>query len=63
MKDYYFEPPDIIVFPVIDWHYRFQRPQHISTQLAIHGHRVFYLRTYFSEGTQSTVQLLRDDLP
>jgi len=63
LKDYYFEPSDIIVFPVIDWHYRFQRPQHISTQLAIHGHRVFYLRTYFSEGTQSTVQLLRDDLP
>lgn len=63
MKDYYFELPDIVVFPVIDWHYRFQRPQHIATQLAGHGHRVFYLRTYFSEGTTSTIQPLRNDLP
>lgn len=63
MKDYYFEPPDIIVFPVIDWHYRFQRPQQISTQLALHGHRVFYLRTYFLEGTKPVFQPIRNDLP
>ncbi len=63
MKNYSFERPDILVFPVIDWHYRFQRPQHISTQLASHGHRVFYLRTYFSEGTKATCQSLRDDIP
>jgi glycosyltransferase involved in cell wall biosynthesis len=63
LKDYYFEPSDIIVFPVIDWHYRFQRPQHISTQLATHGHRVFYLRTYFLEGTEPVVQPVRSDIP
>jgi tRNA A-37 threonylcarbamoyl transferase component Bud32 len=63
LKDYYFEPADIIVFPVIDWHYRFQRPQHISTQLAMHGHRVFYLRTHFLEGTKPNIQSIRNDIP
>lgn len=58
-----FEPADIIVFPIIDWHYRFQRPQQISTRLATRGHRVFYLRTYFLQGTTPTVQPIRSDLP
>ena len=63
LKNYYFQPSDIIVFPIIDWHYRFQRPQQISTRLALHGHRVFYLRTYFSEGISPTVQPIRNDIP
>ncbi|WP_219641116.1 glycosyltransferase [Cohnella sp. CFH 77786] len=29
-------------FPIIDWHYRWQRPQHLSTKWAEDGHRVFY---------------------
>ena len=40
---------DILVFPVIDWHYRFQRPQQLARQLALKGHRVFYLYTTFDE--------------
>ena len=63
MKDYYFDRADIFMFPVIDWHYRFQRPQHISTQLAMHGHRVYYLRTHFLEGTKPNVQPIRNDIP
>jgi glycosyltransferase involved in cell wall biosynthesis len=63
LKSYSFEPSDIIVFPVIDWHYRFQRPQQIATRLAEHGHRVFYLRTYFLNGTEPVYQPVRDDLP
>ena len=35
---------DIIFFPIIDWHTRYQRPQHIATGLSDKGHRVFYLR-------------------
>ena len=62
MKNHYFQPSDIIVFPIIDWHYRFQRPQQISARLALHGHRVFYLRTYFPEGTIPTVEPVRSDL-
>jgi len=34
---------DIVIFPVIDWNFRFQRPQHLSLQLARQGFRVFYL--------------------
>jgi glycosyltransferase involved in cell wall biosynthesis/tRNA A-37 threonylcarbamoyl transferase component Bud32 len=63
VKNYDFAPADIIVFPVIDWHYRFQRPQQISTRLAAHGHRVFYLHTYFLKGTEPLLQTIRNDLP
>ncbi len=35
--------PDIFCFPIIDWDYRFQRPQQLMRQFAAAGHRVFYL--------------------
>jgi GT2 family glycosyltransferase/glycosyltransferase involved in cell wall biosynthesis len=34
---------DVVVLPLIDWDFRFQRPQQIAAQLGRHGHRVFYL--------------------
>ena len=34
---------DIICFPIINWDYRFQRPQHIMTEFVKNGHRIFYL--------------------
>jgi len=36
---------DVVVFSIIDWDFRFQRPQHIATQFGKHGHRVFFLST------------------
>ena len=36
---------DTIVFSIIDWDFRFQRPQQLATQFGRHGHRVFYLST------------------
>ncbi|AZK47590.1 glycosyltransferase [Paenibacillus lentus] len=38
------DPKNIVLFrfPIIDWNYRWQRPQHISQQFARHGYRVFY---------------------
>lgn len=36
---------DIFIFPIIDWHFRIQRPQHIAMHLAKQGHRVFYFTT------------------
>ncbi|QJC53873.1 glycosyltransferase [Paenibacillus albicereus] len=33
---------DVFRFPVIEWDFRWQRPQQISSQFADHGHRVFY---------------------
>ncbi len=35
--------PDVFVWAVIDWHFRFQRPQHLAAALAKKGHRVFYI--------------------
>lgn len=35
--------PDVICFSIIDWSFRFQRPQQIMSQFAANGHRVFYL--------------------
>ncbi|MEP7271826.1 MAG: hypothetical protein ABI882_10015, partial [Acidobacteriota bacterium] len=37
--------PDVVCFSVIDWDFRYQRPQQIISQFAAHGHRVFYIST------------------
>jgi GT2 family glycosyltransferase len=34
---------DILFFSVINWDFRFQRPQQIATRFARHGHRIFYI--------------------
>ncbi len=34
---------DWVIFGVIDWHLRLQRPQHLAIRLARAGHRVFYV--------------------
>jgi len=34
---------DIVLFSVIDWDFRFQRPQHFATGLSQMGYRVFYI--------------------
>jgi len=39
--------PDVIVFPVIDWKFRIQRPQQMAMSLGNLGYRVFYLSTTF----------------
>ena len=39
--------PDVFVWAVIDWHFRYQRPQHIASALARKGHRVFYISNNF----------------
>ena len=44
----------VIVFPVIDWHFRIQRPQHLARELGKQGHRVLYLSTTFAAGTGPT---------
>ena len=35
----------MICFPIINWNYRYQRPQHILKHFSTNGHRVFYLTT------------------
>lgn len=38
---------DVFAFPVIDWHFRTQRPQHLAMAMANAGHRVFYFSVTF----------------
>ena len=38
---------DIICFPIIDWFFRYQRPQQILSQFAKNGSRVFYINPKF----------------
>ena len=49
---------DILCLPIIDWRFRFQRPQHIMRQFASRGHRVFYLSQEFLLATRAAVALL-----
>jgi len=39
---------DYLIFPIIDWDFRFQRPQQIATRIAGKGNRVFYFKTSFN---------------
>lgn len=38
---------DIIIFSVINYEFRYQRPQHFATRFAENGHRVFYINANF----------------
>lgn len=38
---------DILVFSLIDWHFRIQRPQHLSKGLSKTGKRVFFVSNQF----------------
>jgi GT2 family glycosyltransferase/glycosyltransferase involved in cell wall biosynthesis len=42
---------DLIVFSIIDWDFRIQRPQHLASEFARLGWRVFYLSVHFDELT------------
>lgn len=39
----YINKYDVIFCSIINWNFRYQRPQHIATKFAENGHRVFYL--------------------
>ena len=43
------EPPDYIIWGVIDWHFRHQRPQQLAKVLAETGRRVFYVSSNFQD--------------
>ncbi|RCX16950.1 GT2 family glycosyltransferase [Fontibacillus phaseoli] len=55
--EYPFKPGvyDIFRFPVIDWDFRWQRPQQISRQFAVHGKRVFYITTDMTAVSKETL--------
>lgn len=56
---------DIVCFSIIDWEFRWQRPQQLMAGLARAGHRVFYLSTSrFPAGRPGSYEIhrLRDDV-
>lgn len=52
---------DVILFSVIDWRYRVQRPQHLAQGLAALGHRVFYISTAFVNDSKAGFELEQMD--
>ncbi len=54
---------DVVCFSVIDWDFRFQRPQQLMTSLAEAGHRVFYLSQHFrGAGQPFQLKKIRENL-
>lgn len=49
--------PDYIVWGVIDWHFRHQRPQQLARQLAASGRRVFYVSSELQEGAEAGIHV------
>ncbi|ARJ70247.1 hypothetical protein B0A89_12055 [Paracoccus contaminans] len=47
------DKPDIFVLSIINWDFRTQRPQHLATEMAAAGHRVFYLEMEQNPGSGS----------
>jgi GT2 family glycosyltransferase len=45
--------PDYIVWGIIDWHFRHQRPQQLAQQLAQTGRRVFYVSAHMTDDARS----------
>jgi len=43
---------EVLCLPIIDWDFRFQRPQQLMSQFAAAGHRVFYVAQTFREDSQ-----------
>jgi GT2 family glycosyltransferase len=48
-------PKDIMLFSIIDWSFRYQRPQHIASYFAKENYRVFYFNaSFFPQGKTSS---------
>ncbi|MFL5328630.1 MAG: glycosyltransferase [Gemmataceae bacterium] len=43
---------DVICLPVIEWDFRFQRPQQLMSEFAQAGHRVFYVSPIFAQSSE-----------
>ncbi|MDO5604926.1 MAG: glycosyltransferase [Paracoccus sp. (in: a-proteobacteria)] len=51
------EKADIFVLSIIGWDFRTQRPQHLATEMARQGHRVFYIEMETDPGPGSARQV------
>ena len=57
--------PDVVVFGVIDWRLRIQRPQQLARELARRGHRVLYLSPNFEHKREPgyKIEAIEDGAP
>jgi O-antigen biosynthesis protein len=53
--------PDVFVFSIIDWNFRYQRPQHIAKSLSA-ARRVFYVEMTLAEADHPHVRKLSESL-
>jgi GT2 family glycosyltransferase/SAM-dependent methyltransferase/glycosyltransferase involved in cell wall biosynthesis len=47
------EVPDYIVFGIIDWSFRYQRPQQIANELSKKGRRIFFISVSFIDSDEA----------
>ncbi|MGE5278783.1 MAG: polysaccharide pyruvyl transferase CsaB, partial [Acidobacteriota bacterium] len=54
---------DVVCLPIIDWDFRFQRPQQLASRFAAAGHRVFYVaQTFREKGPAYEIRKKRDSV-
>ncbi len=51
-----YQKHDVLIFSVINYHFRYQRPQQIADHYAKRGHRVFYINAGFINSLTPTVE-------
>lgn len=49
LSDYTYKKLDVIFLSVIDWNFRYQRPQHLAKNISQDGNRVFYINANFGQ--------------
>ena len=57
-----YEKFDVLIFGIIDYDYRYQRPQQIADHFAAEGHRVFYINSTFHKGSGYLIHEKKDNL-
>jgi GT2 family glycosyltransferase len=53
---------DIIFFSIIDWDFRYQRPQHIAARFAKNGNRIFYLCTTLKKQNSYSMRKITENI-
>jgi len=53
---------DVIFFSIIDWDTRYQRPQHIVSQLAQLGKRVFYISATIYPNKSYSIRVIKENV-
>lgn len=57
------ETADVVVFGIVPWTSRWQRPHHLATELTRRGHRVVYVTPHLVTGRERFRELEEDSCP